>query len=152
MEVRKVVFNIPMNTSDEILPNLWMGNIMSAQLVHGFDLVVNMAQDSPMPDTKEYYHWDIPDAEMPDDLGRLNALVTQVCRTHALGGKVLIHCNAGVNRSGLVTALVVRQLKGLTGTEAIDLVRSKRPKGPFPNIICNPHFESYLNTLEKPDA
>lgn len=54
-------------------------------------------------------------------------------------GPTLVHCQAGLNRSSLVaaTALV---LDGLTGREAVDLIREKRS----PACLCNSAFEHWI--------
>ena len=56
-------------------------------------------------------------------------------------GPTLIHCQAGLNRSGLITARVL-MLRGYTADEAITKVRERSPA-----VLCNPTFESYLRSL-----
>jgi hypothetical protein len=58
------------------------------------------------------------------------------CRRDA---PTLVHCQTGLNRSGLVaaTALV---LDGFTPAEAITLLRTNRS----PAVLCNPTFERWL--------
>ena len=76
-------------------------------------------------------------AEMPDaDL--LHATAEQVVEslTH---GKTLVHCQAGLNRSGLISALALVKT-GLAPAEAIALLREKRS----PVVLCNATFESWL--------
>lgn len=55
---------------------------------------------------------------------------------------VLVHCQAGLNRSGLVVARAL-MLGGLTATESINLLRVKRS----PAVLCNEAFEAYLMGL-----
>lgn len=55
----------------------------------------------------------------------------------------LIHCQAGLNRSGLIAALVLI-VQGRPVPEAIDLLREKRS----PAVLCNTTFESWLRSLE----
>lgn len=57
-------------------------------------------------------------------------------------GLTLVHCQAGLNRSGLVaaTALV---LEGRTPREAIDLLRETRS----PAVLCNRDFEEWVRRL-----
>lgn len=54
-------------------------------------------------------------------------------------GPTLIHCQAGLNRSNLVAATALKQ-RGMTGEEAIALLREKRS----PAVLCNPAFEEWL--------
>lgn len=55
-------------------------------------------------------------------------------------GPVLVHCQAGLNRSALVTALAL-MLEGLTAEVAIAKVRQRSPQ-----VLCNPKFEQWLKT------
>lgn len=54
-------------------------------------------------------------------------------------GPTLIHCQAGLNRSSLVAALVLMEL-GYTGKAAIELLRHRRS----PAVLCNKTFERYV--------
>lgn len=58
-------------------------------------------------------------------------------------GNTLVHCQAGLNRSGLVAATAL-MLEGRTAKEAIDLLRASRS----PAVLCNPAFEEWLLRLE----
>jgi protein-tyrosine phosphatase len=58
-------------------------------------------------------------------------------------GDTLIHCQAGLNRSGLVMSRVL-QMSGLTPEESVAMIRERRS----PYALCNKHFESW--TLEHP--
>ncbi|MFJ1958164.1 protein phosphatase [Streptomyces microflavus] len=86
-------------------------------------------------------------AEIPD--GPLVAAqiqtVQQLARTAARaiqdGRTVLVRCNAGCNRSGLVLAQTFIDL-GHEAPTAIDVVRQKRS----PSALNNRLFEEYLNT------
>lgn len=54
-------------------------------------------------------------------------------------GPTLIHCQAGLNRSSLVAALLLVRL-GYTGRSAIELLRERRS----PAVLCNKAFERYV--------
>lgn len=55
------------------------------------------------------------------------------------GGNVLVHCQAGINRSNLVAAGVLVH-RGRSPQEAIDLLREKRGQ----LVLSNPTFEDYI--------
>lgn len=85
------------------------------------------------------------DSDDPGTLGGMN--VRQVLDTAALvnrcreKGPTLVHCQAGLNRSGLVaaTALVINGDVSC-GEDAIALLRATRS----PAVLCNRTFESWL--------
>lgn len=95
------------------------------------------------PDLSEwpdrYTHRPIPDGLLKVDLLPVSAELAQHIWD---GGTVLTMCNAGRNRSGLLSALIVRELSGLPGWAAMEAVRHHRP-----NAIANPHFEEFLRSL-----
>ena len=80
--------------------------------------------------------------ENPVDLGEI---VYQIVSALNKGGNVLVHCQAGINRSNLLTALVLRAWKGLTSAEAIDLLRRQRSE----LVLANKTFENYLRSLDQ---
>lgn len=55
-------------------------------------------------------------------------------------GPTLVHCQAGLNRSSLVAARAIMKKMGLTGEQAIALLREKRS----PAVLCNRAFEEYI--------
>jgi protein-tyrosine phosphatase len=59
------------------------------------------------------------------------------------GQRVLIRCQAGLNRSGVVTALVL-MLEGWSPREAIDLIRSRRSS----LALCNDDFVQWLLAVD----
>lgn len=58
---------------------------------------------------------------------------------------VLVHCQAGLNRSSLVVARVLMEMRDLTAQEAIDYIREKRS----PACLSNPTFVKYLHEVQK---
>jgi protein-tyrosine phosphatase len=86
-----------------------------------------------------YRHQPIPDGRLKVDLLEISV---ELARHIEHGGRVLTMCNAGRNRSGLLSALIVRELTGLPGAAAMQVVRTHRP-----NAIANPHFEAFLRSL-----
>jgi len=62
-----------------------------------------------------------------------------VHRRWSAGATVLVRCQAGLNRSGLITALVL-MLEGRSALEAIALLRERRS----PWALCNDAFVRWL--------
>lgn len=85
--------------------------------------------------------WEIEDGPLPD-LEDLDDVVSRVCAAVSAGKRVLVHCYAGMNRSGLVNAMVVHRLTGRSGPELIGFMRRKRP-----GCLFNRRFVAYLERL-----
>lgn len=108
-------------------------------------LVINLWRDDPgwrdIP-RLGYFHVPIPDGQQwrRAELERLACLVA----SYELGGprSVLITCHAGRNRSGLLAALIVREVTGESGARAMEIVRAGRPRA-----IANPYHAAYLESL-----
>ncbi len=78
---------------------------------------------------------------VPDEFQLYNlAKHINFCRKH---GRTLVHCQAGLNRSGLLAGLAL-VLSGLSPTDAISTLR----KGRSPAVLCNAKFEKWLLTRE----
>ena len=85
--------------------------------------------------------WPIDDLHMPDT--RVLHHIAELGATLVRGGSsVVVMCERGVNRSGLVTALIVRELQGVSGAEAVALIRARRQ-----GSLRNPDFVAYLESL-----
>ena len=60
---------------------------------------------------------------------------------------VLVHCQAGLNRSSLVAARAL-MFEGRPAVDAIAVVRKRRS----PACLCNQAFEEYLLRCDERDA
>jgi hypothetical protein len=121
--------------------NLWMGGcIDGVRLPDDFRYVVSLypwEKYTLGPDTHrdEYKLFDV--GELPDpDL--LHSIANTVL-AYIEQGKTLVHCQAGLNRSGLISALSLT-LSGMSPADAIALLRTKR----HPVVLCNETFERWL--------
>lgn len=77
----------------------------------------------------------------PPDRDQMIALArwVNVCRRT---GVTFVHCQAGLNRSGLLAGLAL-VLEGHTPDDAIELLRVSRG----PAVLCNPVFQEWLRTF-----
>jgi len=139
----------------EVLPGLWQGGTgdaedMGYRLAPGarglvtnqdFDTVMTLyANALPVGWFVKEYRYGVYDSDMKDfDAPELFELVKKAHADWKQGKRVLIRCQAGWNRSGLVMALVLMR-EGYEAQEAIDLIREKRSR----NALCNKHFVSFL--------
>lgn len=150
---------MPQHLWSEILPGLWMGGtddddtlVEPRRLrdkafitVADFDLVVTAyAWARPVDWEVEEIRFGYYDSDDIRDLPieRVIAVARKAHDAWAAGDRVLIRCQAGLNRSGIITALVL-MLAGYDATDAIDLMRAKRA----PGVLCNLAFERWLKGL-----
>lgn len=64
----------------------------------------------------------------------------------AAGKKVLVTCMAGLNRSGMVSALALHSITGWPGADVVEHVQASRDMA-----LCNDTFANYLRGLVKPE-
>lgn len=108
-----------------------------------FDLVFTLYGDAqPAPWGVREVRFGFPDGPLSEfAIGRVIELALQAHAGWRRGQRVLIRCQAGVNRSGLVSALVL-MLEGYAADEAIALLRRQRGSV----VLSNRHFEKWLLT------
>ena len=138
---------------NEVAPNLFMGGTSDLATVdvaqplqhfagdNEFDCVVTLyAWAAPANWGVEERRFGFPDAELIDEyLPIIIDLAHWAFTKWQSGSKVNIRCQAGLNRSGLVTALVL-MMSGLSADEAINTIREKRST----YALCNGEFEHWL--------
>lgn len=91
----------------------------------------------------QYFHYPIPDGKLSDAvIGYTMRLATELVPYMLNGIGVLSHCNAGRNRSGLMSAILVHKLLYITGKSAMEIVRKERPRA-----IDNIYFEEFIRSL-----
>ena len=119
-----------------------------------WDVVVYCAEElqpkfSSMPNGKRVYY--VP---MDDDIFRpvppqivkpLWDTAGKVADHARRGHRCLITCAMGANRSGLLMGLTLMRLNGMSGSNAVDLIKSRRVSGEQ-EALCNPMFEQFLRT------
>lgn len=138
----------------EVLPGLWQGGTAGNDEMHigrpvadarikpkDFDTVITMYGYAQPADWQvKEFRLAIYDSDMRDfDAEELFDLVRVAHTDWQKGKKVLVRCQAGWNRSGLITALVLMR-QGYTTDQAIDLIREARSK----HALCNHHFVAFL--------
>lgn len=140
-------FEVPLIS--HIAGNLWMGGCipgvrLPAEVAHVVSLYA-WGSYAIEPGTRRLRVAMSDHAAMPD-LDELDALAGYVLDAVAQG-PTLVHCQAGLNRSGLVAAYAL-VLDGMAPATAIRLLRERRS----PQVLCNPVFEAWLLALPSDPA
>lgn len=152
---------------DEVLPNLWLGGCEynANTIADGrswtnatvsknspFKAVVTMyakwQQYGPGDrDGIHHYLFPIQDSALTNGAIKEAYMAADMAMNHlAADEPVLIRCQAGLNRSGLVTGLVLIEHLGWPPDEAIALMRHVRS----PWVLCNQDFEDFLMAIPTP--
>jgi protein-tyrosine phosphatase len=139
--------------SSEILPGLWMGGTDDLDLVNragrlpsasdpkDFDAVVTLsAYSKPVGWYVHEFRYCIPDASLDEEHAQeLEKIADWAYLQWKSGKQVLIRCQAGMNRSGHVMALILMRER-MKPKAAIELIRSKRSE----DALSNHSFVEYL--------
>ena len=145
----------PTSLYSEILTNLFMGGTDDNDVIHlpanpytrrndlPFDSIVTMYAWARPADWKvQEYRYGVPDARISDmDLSRLRQAVNWGYKQWKKGDRVLVRCQAGLNRSGLVTALILIK-NGMSPEDAIRTIRKNRAD----IALFNEHYVNWLMT------
>jgi hypothetical protein len=151
--------DMPAELVHEILPGLFMGGTDDDDVVYQpgeptwfdddrpYDAVVTLfAWARPVTWEVEELRYGFGDGTVElIDVDRLVRAAHWAHQRWQTGDSVLVRCQAGLNRSGLVTALVL-MLDGHSAAGAIRLIRARRA----PAALCNNHFVQWL--LDHGDA
>lgn len=145
---------------NEILPNLWLGGTDDFDTIEyaadqftqrditksDFDTVVTLyAWARPVDWQVEELRYGFYDSGMEDvDMETLSRAAAFAHFSWKKGNRVLVRCQAGINRSGLTMALVLMK-EGYSAKDAIALMREKRSKW----VLLNRDFEDFLIQLDK---
>ena len=137
----------------EIAPNLFQGGTDDLDVIHlpvtnnrkrtdmPFDSIVTMyAWARPADWQVQEFRYGVPDTSMDlIDLKRLRDAVEFGYSRWQSGDRVLVRCQAGLNRSGLVMALILIKA-GATPEAAISQIRTHRG----PDALFNQNFADWL--------
>ncbi len=144
------------NLYSEILPNLFISGTLDEDVVQRgktsralsepspFDSVVCMyGHANPIGYYVREQRFGIADAELdeaskPEIIQLAEWLHSEWKQGKSVAGK----CQAGLNRSSLIVALVLLK-EGYTATEAIDLIRERRSQ----DALFNSHFVDFIHEV-----
>ena len=146
-----IIPNSPSVECSKIADGLYMGSrpVRGPWVrVRGFNVLVLTACDFQPPAADypgvEVGRVPIDDATLlPDEALAVTRMARIIASRIRRGDKILITCNHGRNRSGLVTALTLARLAGCSGIEAALQVKANR-RSPFGEALTNASFIEYL--------
>jgi len=163
MTLAAATFAAPKNAS-EVIPRLWQGGKPKPGR-YSFDLIVLAAVEyQPRPPDENFPGAQVLYVPLPDDWrvkvigaakrAALFAAAVQAGETvaawHRAGKAVLVTCGAGLNRSGLINGIALRNL-GYSGDDAIKLILAAR--GPHALAKGRGAFAHFIRTYQpKPVA
>lgn len=98
--------------------------------------------DPRMKFLDQYLYWPIEDKNELPSIDLLRDVAFFASRVLLRRRKVLVHCTAGYNRSGLVNAFILHSCFGYSGTDAIEMIRKARP-----GSLYNQTFVEFLERL-----
>jgi protein tyrosine phosphatase (PTP) superfamily phosphohydrolase (DUF442 family) len=128
------VTGVPLLQFSEVTPQLYVGPQFRARgkkllEAEGFNACVNMRIEKDDAayglDLERYLHLPTVDDE-PTEVAMLDKGVTFIREVIDSGGKVYIHCAAGVGRAPSMAAAYL-MAEGRTLDEALNMIRKKRP-------------------------
>jgi protein-tyrosine phosphatase len=134
----------PIPDVSEIAPHLLMGSWPERSLVGVCDVVVNcaMRRHRPLLERCIVLNYAFIDEASLPEAEHLYAVADAINLWRAIGLTVLVHCEAGLNRSGLVVGTALVRL-GMRGADAVALIRKQRHQ----DCLCNETFANWLMTL-----
>ena len=148
---RSYTIDYPKALWSEVVPGLWQGGTDDDDVFDQlekpmitkkeFDLVITAySSANPVDWFVKELRFGFYDSDMKDfDPSDLQPIVRMAHAEWKRGQRVLIRCQAGMNRSGLIMALVLIR-EGYTAEDAINLIREKRSK----HALFNGRFEKWL--------
>lgn len=132
--------------SNAITDTLIMGGYPDATLPAPADRIVNLTHE-PHSLGKIRLNFPFHDSPTIPDGNQLVSVAHAVAIWCSQGHRVYVHCRAGLNRSGLICAIVLI-VQGYSPEGAIALLRQKRDR----YVLCNTHFEQWLLTRIVPSV
>ena len=84
----------------------------------------------------------------PIDVETVESMSDEIVTALNEGGNVLVHCQAGINRSNLLATRALMKWKSISARDAIVILREKRS----PLVLANKTFENYLMGFDAYEA
>ena len=148
--------DVPVNLP-HIHPNLWLGNVASARAADdlGFDHVVCVAygdtcRASALGASRTYVDDTFPDSmgvPQEDFAGRVDRAADAIHAALEKGGRVLVHCHAGINRSVSSIVAYASKHRHIDAARSIPYIRSRNHVHRRLPALSNSLFEAHCRRL-----
>jgi len=145
----------PSNNADQIIPNLWLGNLRAAQdetflRNAGIQAVFNCTKDAPFhPSIRRRYRVPVDDNLQQEEIRNMELwsyeIVYKLINEYKQGRPILVHCHAGMQRSPAVVAMFLMVLYRMSLDQAKAFLKQRRPIVFFPSA----NFESAMRGFER---
>jgi len=141
--------------ADLIIPRLWIGNKFSSTdaeflKANKIDTVFNCTKDLPFsPLVPHKYRIPVDDNLQPAEIANMAKwspeIAYKMIREYKRGGRILVHCHAGMQRSAASVAIMLIAMTGKPSSWAIPFIRSRRSVTFFPAV----NFRNAILAFEK---
>ena len=145
----------PSNNADQILPNVWLGNLKAAHdetflRNAGIQVVFNATKDAPFhASIRRRYRVPVDDNLQEEEIRNMELwsyeIVYKLIKEYKENRPILIHCHAGMQRSPAITAMFLMSLFRMSTDQAKAYIRNKRPIAFLPNA----NFEASMRGFER---
>lgn len=141
--------------ANKVWPGIYVGSAPpELAIFEGFSLVALCAAEY-QPNLPNFFgkvvrpaFKDSHDPIPGEDVIKIFQAADAVAKDVAAGGRCLVTCIAGLNRSALVAALAILQSTNLSSDEIIAIIRSKRKPFPPAEALYNKRFIELLKLAE----
>lgn len=141
-------FSVPLISEyGEILGGkLWQGGCIDGLAMHDrFDFILSLYPWEKYAIDERTNRYEVAMMDQAGDIDK--DLVFELAATVAFwlerGANVLVHCQAGLNRSSLVVATLLVRHVGVSPAEAVETIRAQRCDA----CLCNADFEAFVYAL-----
>ncbi len=149
----------PSNNADQIIPNVWLGNLRAAQDEQflknaGIQAVFNCTKDAPFhPSIRRRYRIPVDDNLEEEEIRNLELwgyeIVFKMLKEYKEGRPILIHCHAGMQRSPASLAMFLMTLFRMSANQSMAYIKQRRPIVFFPSANFEKAIRGYERSLTK---
>jgi hypothetical protein len=147
------------NNADQILPNLWLGNLRAAQdetflKNANIQVVFNATKDAPFhPSIRRRYRVPVDDNLEDEEIRNMELwsyeIVYKMMKEYKEGRPILVHCHAGMQRSPAIVAMFLMALYRMGVDQSKAFIQKKRPIAFFHSANFERSMRGFERSLTK---